>query len=168
MVRTSLAAMVENLTTTEKVITETIVKREVIMDVVRIMVLMVANSVRTVLRSTLDSIIMVATVSSAVVMGTIITMAVSSVRMVIALMETMKAVNVRMVLHASTITVATVSSVRLLQDSIIIMMVANSARSVLVRDSRADIVSRVADTVTTVRVDSVSVQTITIRMLNIA
>ena len=167
MVKTSLAAMVENLTTTEKVITETIVMRVEITDVVLTMDLKVVSNVRTALRSTLDltTIIMVLTVSSVEVMAITI-MAVSNVLMAIAHMETMKEGNVLTAHHVLITTAVIVSSVSLLLDSI--MMGVNSVRSVLVRDSRADIASRVADMETTVREDSVSVPMTITRMLNIA
>ena len=169
MVKTSLAAMVENLTTTEKVTIEIIVMREAAMDAVRIMDLMVANNARTVLRSTLDlTIIMEATVSS-VEATVIIIMVVSSVLTVTVLMEIMKVGNVLTARHVSITTAeVNVSNVSSLLD--IIMRVANSnVSSVLVRDSsRADIASRVADMEITVREDSVSVQMIITRMLNIA
>ena len=164
MVKTSLAAMVENLTTTEKVITETIVMRVVIMDVVRTMDLMVAN-VRTVLLSTLDLIIMVANASSVVAM-VIIIMVVNNVLTAIVLMVIMKEENVHTAHRVSITMVANVSSVSLLQD--LTMTVENNARSVLVRDNREDIVSRVEAMEIIVKAVSVRVQLTIIRMLNIA
>ena len=92
--------------------------REAAMDAVRIMDLMVANNARTVLRSTLDLIIMEATVSSVVAMAITI-MAVSSVLMVIVRMEIMKEENVLTVHHVSITMVENASSARLLQDIII-------------------------------------------------
>ena len=167
MVKTSLAAMVENLTTTEKVITETIVMRVEVTDVVLTMDLKVVSNVRTALRSTLvlTTIIMVLTASSVEVMAITI-MAVSNVLMAIAHMETMKEENVLTAHHVLITTAVIVSSVSLLLD--LTMMVVNSVHSVLVRDSRVDIVSRVADMVTTVREVSVSVPTTITRMQNIA
>ncbi len=159
--------MLENLTTTEKVTIEIIVMREAAMDAVRIMDLMVANNARTVLRSTLDLIIMEATASSVEVMAITI-MAVSNVLMAIVRMEIMKEENVLTVHHVSITMVENASSARLLQD-IIMRVVSNSASSVLVRDnSRVDIVSRAVDMETTVREVSVSVQPIIIHMQNIA
>ena len=166
MVKTSLAAMVENLTTTEKVITETIVMRVVTTDVVRIIIMvMMAVIARTVLHLTLVLIIMVMNASSVADLAIII-MAVSNVHTEIALMEIMREENVLTAHHVSII-MATVNSVSLLQD--LIMKEENSVRSVHAKDnSKVDIASKVADMETIVRVDSASVRMTTIRMLNIA
>ena len=146
---------------------ETIVMRVEVTDVVLTMDLKVVSNVRTALRSTLvlTTIIMVLTASSVEVMAITI-MAVSNVLMAIAHMETMKEENVLTAHHVLITTAVNVSSVSLLLD--LTMMVVNSVHSVLVRDSRVDIVSRVADMVTTVREVSVSVPTTITRMQNIA
>ena len=126
----------------------------------------VANSVRTVLRSILDLIITTVVTVSNVVDMAIIIMVVRSVITEIVRMEIMKEVNVLIAHQDSIIMEENVSSASLLLDSI--MKEGNNVHSVLVRDSRADIVSKVEDMEITVRVDSVSVQTIIIRMLSIA
>ena len=134
------------------------------MDVVRTMDLMVAN-VRTVLLSALDLIIMVANASSVVAM-VIIIMVVNNVLTAIVLMVIMKEENVHTAHRVSITMVANVSSVSLLQD--LTMTVENNARSVLVRDNREDIVSRVEAMEIIVKAVSVRVQLTIIRMLNIA
>ena len=131
---------------------------------VRTMDLMVAN-VRTVLLSTLDLIIMVANASSVVAM-VIIIMVVNNVLTAIVLMVIMKEENVHTAHRVSITMVANVSSVSLLQD--LTMTVENNARSVLVRDNREDIVSRVEAMEIIVKAVSVRVQLTIIRMLNIA
>ena len=131
---------------------------------VRTMDLMVAN-VRTVLLSTLDLIIMVANASSVVAM-VIIIMVVNNVLTAIVRMEIMKEENVLTVHHVSITMAVIVSSVSLLQD--LTMTVENNARSVLVRDNREDIVSRVEAMEIIVKAVSVRVQLTIIRMLNIA
>ena len=135
---------VENLITTEKVTIETIVTRVVTTDAVQIMALMVENSARTVLRSTLDLIIIMEATVSSVEATVIIIMVVSSVLTVTVLMEIMKVGNVLTARHVL-ITTAEGN--------------ASNVSSVLVRDSsRVDIASKVADTEIIVRVVSVSVQ----------
>ena len=115
--------------------------------------------------TTLDLIIMVANASSVVAM-VIIIMVVNNVLTAIVRMEIMKEENVLTVHHVSITMAVIVSSVSLLQD--LTMTVENNARSVLVRDNREDIVSRVEAMEIIVKAVSVRVQLTIIRMLNIA